>query len=85
MKRLMILAVVTLLTGSSVGCGLCRWPWNRGTSYVQCPPAVTYTDPCAATCTTSCCAAPVGVCDPCCAAPVVTTPGPVTYTPAPTQ
>jgi hypothetical protein len=80
MKRLMVLAVVTLLAGSAVGCGLCKgWPWNRGSSYVQCPPAVSYTDPC-----TTSCAVPVNACDPCGAAPptVTATPGPVTYTPA---
>jgi hypothetical protein len=82
MKRLMVLTVVTLLAGSSVGCGLCKgWPWNRGSSYTQCPPAVSYTDPCASGCATT-----VNACDPCGTTGVTANPGTPTYVvPSPTQ
>ncbi len=63
MKRLLVLATLTLLVSSATGC---RWWNNRGAAYTACPPTTVITDPCA-----------VGTCSPCGTATVV--PGAVPY------
>lgn len=74
MKKLLILTAIGILTVGAGGCRMCDWLF-RGSAVTAVPSAapVVY-DPCAT--------APT--CDPCGpAAPMVVTPGPEAYVPAP--
>ncbi len=62
MKKLLILMTVAVLLLGAAGCRICDW--FRRPTYQQCPPTVMYSSPCTTT---------VNACDPCSAAPVVTT------------